>query len=73
MCNNRMKAEKQEDCPAISPKSHVGIRLSWTNGVCRCGRYYNISRRRRRQRYSRLDPAMAMVILHIMLWLWLWL
>jgi hypothetical protein len=32
--NNRMKAEKQEDCPAISPKSYVGILLIWTNGCC---------------------------------------
>ena len=32
--NNRMKAEKQEDCPAISPKSYVGILLIWTNVCC---------------------------------------
>ena len=32
--NNRMKAEKQEDCPGISPKSYVGILLIWTNGRC---------------------------------------
>ena len=32
--NNRMKAEKQEDCPAISPKSYVGILVIWTNGIC---------------------------------------
>jgi hypothetical protein len=29
--NNRMKAEKQENCPEISPKSYVGILLIWTN------------------------------------------
>ncbi len=28
--NNRMKAEKQENCPGISPKSYVGILLIWT-------------------------------------------
>jgi len=31
--NNRRKAEKQDEFPAIPRKTHVGILLSWTNGL----------------------------------------